>query len=76
METKKFNIVNSFTDVHTKEHYTTDHEPVDFSVERVAEIRRVEAVIGYKLIEEVKPSETEVKETKKSKKENKIDNEN
>ena len=76
METKKFNIVNSFTDVHTKEHYTTDHEPVDFSVERVAEIRRVEAVIGYKLIEEVKSSEKEVKETKKSKKENKIDNEN
>ena len=76
METKKFNIVNSFTDIHTKEHYTTDHEPVDFSVERVAEIRRVETVIGYKLIEEVKPSETEVKETKKSKKENKTENEN
>ena len=76
METKKFNIVNSFTDVHTKERYTTDHEPVDFSVERVAEIRRVEDVIGYKLIEEVKSSEKEVKETKKSKKENKIDNEN
>lgn len=76
METKKFNIVNNFTDVYTKEHYTTEHEPVDFSVERVAEIRRVEAVVGYKLIEEVKLTETEVKETKKTKKEIKKENEN
>lgn len=76
METKKFNIVNNFTDIYTKEHYTSEHEPVEFSVERVAEIRRVEAVIGYKLIEEVKPSEKEVKETKKTKKETKTNDEN
>jgi len=63
---KKYRIVNKFKDAHTGERYTTNHELVEFSPERVKEIETVEKVIGYKLIEEVVEETTE-KSKKKSK---------
>lgn len=64
METKKYEIVNSFEDVHTGEQYTSTHEPVAFTKERVEEIQRVEKLIGYTLIKECKTPKKEIKETK------------
>lgn len=59
MEEKKYRIVNNFTDAYTGERYTRNHEPIPFSDERVDEIRKVEKIQGYPLIEEVggEPSE-------------------
>lgn len=73
METKKYTIVNSFEDIYTGETYSSSHEPVEFDEKRVEEIRNVEKVLGYKLIEEYKVAK---KETKESKKENKEENNN
>lgn len=56
---KKYLVVNNFTDIHTNEFYTSNHEPIEFSDERVAEIQKVENIIGYKLIKEYTEDKSE-----------------
>lgn len=82
MEGKKYKIVNNFTDIYTKEHYTSNQAPVIFSDSRAEQIKKVEKVCGYKLIEEIivddsqqetnndnqKPKDDNVQKNKKNKK--------
>lgn len=63
MEEKKYRIVNNFTDAYTGERYTRNHKPIPFSDERVDEIRKVEKIQGYPLIEEVVGEPNEVDTT-------------
>ena len=52
---KKYKIINNFTDIETNEKYTPEHESVEFSEKRVEEINLKSKLLGYELIEEVKP---------------------
>ena len=65
--TQLYKIVNGFIDVHTGEPYSTEHEPISLTDERVKEIETIEKLVGYKLIEEVKATTEKESKEKDSK---------
>lgn len=68
---KLYDIVNNFTDKHTKKDYFKNKGPVLFDEERVKEILQTEIEIGYKLIKEhVEKPRTKKKDKKEDKNEN------